>query len=136
MCEVDLSPEERDELVVAVTTYLRLCEARDLGAAREYLAPDAVLIFPAGVQYTRLEDMVADADSRYRWVRKSLNHSDAFGDSEGRPVVVSRGKLVGESLSGRQFSDVRYQDRFVFREGKIVDQQVWNDLAACGLLDR
>ena len=37
--------------------------------------------------------------------------------------------LNGESLDGSPISEVRYIDRFVFRDGLIVDQQVWNDLA-------
>ena len=126
---------DREQLVAAVDRYLLLCEQRDLDAARESLAPGAVMTFPGGFQYTVLEDMVADANRLYRWVRKHRTHYDVFRDDNGDDVVVSRGTLDGESLSGRQFTGVRYQDRFVFRNGRIVDQQVWNDLAASGVLE-
>ncbi|HEX5495298.1 MAG TPA: nuclear transport factor 2 family protein [Mycobacteriales bacterium] len=128
---------DRDRLVATVDRYLLLCEQRDLDAAGECLAPGAVLIFPGGVRYTAptgLTELVADADRRYRWVRKHRTHYDVFRDQNGDDVVVSRGTLDGESLSGRRFAGVRYQDRFVLRDGLIVDQQVWNDLAASGVL--
>lgn len=130
-----LTPPDRDWLVATVDRYLLLCEQRDLDAARDCLAPDAVLTFPGGFRYTCLEDMVADANRLYRWCRKHRDHYDVFRDDNGDDVVVSRGTLDGESLSGRRFVGVRYQDRFVFRDGRIVDQQVWNDLAASGVLD-
>jgi hypothetical protein len=127
--------EVRDQLVAAVDTYLLLCEQRQLDAAREYLAEGAVLTFPGDLRYLSLDDMVADANRLYRWVRKHRDHFDCFRDDAGDVVVVSRGTLDGESLSGHEFSGIRYQDRFVFRDDKIVDQQVWNDLAASGVLD-
>lgn len=126
---------DREQLVATVDRYLLLCEQRDLDTARKCLAPGAVLTFPGGLRYTVLEDMVADANRLYRWVRKHRTHYDVFVDDNGDHVVVSRGTLDGESLSGRQFTGVRYQDRFVFRDGLIVDQQVWNDLAASGVLE-
>ncbi len=127
--------EVRDQLVAAVDTYLLLCEQRQLDAAREYLAEGAVLTFPGDLRYLSLDDMVADANRLYRWVRKHRDHFDCFRDDAGDVVVVSRGTLDGESLSGHEFSGIRYQDRFVFHDDKIVDQQVWNDLAASGVLD-
>jgi hypothetical protein len=130
-----VEPDVRTRLIAAVDTYLLLCEQRQLDAAREYLADGAVMTFPGDLQYTVLEDMVADANRLYRWVRKHRDHFDCFCDEAGDVVVVSRGTLDGESLSGREFTGVRYQDRFVFRNDKIVDQQVWNDLAASGVLD-
>jgi hypothetical protein len=125
---------DRERLVTAVDTYLRLCEERKLDEAKEYLAPGAVLTFPGGRRFTTLSDMVADAQRQYRWVRKHRDHYDTFRNTDGDPVVVSRGTLDGENPDGAQFSGVRYQDRFVFRDDKIVDQQVWNDLAASGVL--
>jgi hypothetical protein len=129
-----LADDERDRLVAAVDTYLRLCEERKLDEAKEYLAPGAVLTFPGARRFTALPDMVADAQRQYRWVRKHRDHYDTFRNTDGDPVVVSRGTLDGENPDGAQFSGVRYQDRFVFRDDKIVDQQVWNDLAASGVL--
>ena len=130
-----LSEQVRADLIDAVNSYLLLCEKRELEAASEYLAPGANLMFPGGFHYTNLNDMVADAQRRYKWARKHRTDFDVFLDDQGDAVVVSRGTLDGESLSGRQFSNVRYQDRFVFRGGKIIDQQVWNDLGASGVLD-
>ncbi len=49
-------------------------------------------------------------------------------------IVYVFGTLQGESLSGRPFSGIRFIDRFVLRNGKIVDQRVWNDMAESGVL--
>ncbi|MGB1877264.1 MAG: hypothetical protein ACPHGY_10195, partial [Rhodospirillaceae bacterium] len=53
---------------------------------------------------------------------------DEFQDGD-ETVVYSTGMLNGEALDGSAISEVRYIDRFVFRDGLMVDQQVWNDLA-------
>jgi len=44
-------------------------------------------------------------------------------------VVYNYGDLRGEWADGTPFSGIRYIDRFVVRDGRIVDQKVWNDLA-------
>ena len=47
----------------------------------------------------------------------------------GITVVYCRGTLAGEWPDGRAFAGVRFIDRFEIDDaGRIVDQQVWNDL--------
>ncbi|MBN9611144.1 MAG: hypothetical protein BGO26_13635 [Actinobacteria bacterium 69-20] len=130
-----VTEEERENGIAWVNDYLLLCEQRRLEGASAYLAPGAKLTFAGGFIYSNLTDMVADAARRYKWVRKNRTDFDVFTNLDEDIVVVSRGTLEGQSLSGRHFSGIRYQDRFVFHHGKIIDQQVWNDLGASGVLD-
>ena len=44
-------------------------------------------------------------------------------------VVYNYGGLRGEWADGTPFEGIRYIDRFLIRDGRIVDQKVWNDLA-------
>ncbi len=111
-----------------VKEYLRAMEERDLELAKKYLAPDFKMTFPGGRTMTSLEDLVAWSKGRYTSVTKTFEDFDVFEDGEDT-VVYSTGMLNGEALDGSPISEVRFIDRFVFREGLIVDQQVWNDLA-------
>lgn len=111
-----------------VKNFLRIMEERDLETAKTYLAPDFKMTFPGGVTMNSLEELVAWSKGRYRTVTKTFEDFDEFQDGEDT-VVYSTGMLNGEALDGSAISEVRYIDRFVFRDGKIVDQQVWNDLA-------
>lgn len=118
-----------------VRKYLAASEARRLDEARRLLAPDAELSFPGG-GYGSLEEMVAAAAGRYRWVKKAPTAWDAAGRADGTVVVVTTGTLFGENLFGVPFQGVRYIDRFELRDGKITRQQVWNDLEVTGVLRR
>lgn len=111
-----------------VKSFLRIMEERDLETAKTYLAPDFKMTFPGGITMTSLDELVAWSKGRYRSVTKTFEDFDEFQDGEDT-VVYSSGMLNGEALDGSPISEVRYIDRFVFRGGKIVDQQVWNDLA-------
>jgi hypothetical protein len=80
--------------------------------------------------------MAAAAAGRYRWVRKAFGEWDAAVRRDGTAIVISTGTLAGENLHGVPFAGVRYIDRFIVRGGKILSQQVWNDLDSSGALDR
>ena len=67
------------------------------------------------------------AASTYLWVKKAFERFDEYEAADGI-VVYNYGTLWGEWLDGAPFEGVRYIDRFLIRDGKIVDQQVWNDL--------
>lgn len=121
-----------EQLAGKVGEYLTLCEQRDFEKAQAFLGPQAILVFPGGKQYTRLEDMAQAATGAYRWVRKNKDEFTYF-DRNDQSIVVSSGTLYGETLSGDPFSGIRYQDWFTFEKGLIVKQEVWNDLAACGI---
>lgn len=114
--------------VETVTSYLRLVEERRLDDATRYLASGITLTFPGGRTFSNLADQVASSATRFRTVRKVHERFDAV-EVDGSIIVYSLGTLEGEGLDGRRFSGVRYIDRFDVRDGLIVDQRVWNDLA-------
>jgi ketosteroid isomerase-like protein len=116
-----------------VRRYLRLVEARDLEAATRVLDPDVTITFPGGRKFKTLEDQVASSGLRFRSVRKSFEQFDTIVVDE-RVVVYVFGTLDGIAVDGRSFASVRYLDRFELRDGRIVSQMVWNDLAETGVL--
>lgn len=99
-------------------------ERRDLTAAAALLAPGFTMTFPGGVTMTALEDLVAWSAQRYRFVRKTYA---AFDEAPG--VVHCHGTLSGEWNDGTPFSGIRFIDRFELKDGKLIQQDVWNDMA-------
>ncbi|MCM0020787.1 MAG: nuclear transport factor 2 family protein, partial [Tagaea sp.] len=98
-------------------------------AARALLAPGFAMTFPGGARFATLEELVAWAKPRYRWVKKKYERFDESRAAEGETIVYCYGTLYGEWPDGAAFEGIRFIDRFVLRDGKLADQQVWNDLA-------
>lgn len=111
-----------------VRAYLGAMEARDLTAAGAWLGDNARLTFPGNQCFTSLEAMVDWAKTRYRHVAKTYERFDEAMTEEGS-IVVCQGTLHGEWLDGKPFSGIRFLDWFLIRDGKILEQRVWNDLA-------
>lgn len=124
------------EAVTLVKRYLRALENRDLETASSMLAKGATIVFPGTQPFENLNELVAHARERYQWVRKTFECVDSVSLPEGVIVVYLTGQLNGMNLHGVEFSGVRFVDRFVLREGMIVSQEVWNDLAETGVLNR
>ncbi len=122
-------------VVAVVEKFLRLVEARQLDEAASYMAPGATITFPGGRQFTDLREQVASSAGRFRHVRKVFEDFDAVADGD-KVVVYAFGTLEGEALDGSPFDGVRFIDRFVLVDGRIVDQKVWNDMAESKLLER
>jgi len=106
-----------------VRDYLAAMEARDLPRARAHLAPGFRMTFPGGTTMTTLEELIAWAAPRYRFVTKTYDGFDALGG-----VVVCFGTLAGEWPDGTPFAGIRFIDRFELSDGRITRQDVWNDL--------
>ena len=113
-----MSPEQ------TVRAYLDAMERRDLAAAKAFLAPGFFMVFPGNKRFDALEQLVESAKGRYRSARKTYERYETAGDA-----VYCYGKLHGELLDGSPYSGVRFIDRFTVRGGKLVDQNVWNDMA-------
>jgi limonene-1,2-epoxide hydrolase len=110
-----------------VRDYLAAMEARDLDTARAHLAAGFVMHFP-GATLRTLEELIAWSTPRYRFVGKTYDAVDAYPSDQGA-VVYARGALHGQWPDGAPFSGIRFIDRFELQGGKIVRQDVWNDLA-------
>ena len=61
-------------------------------------------------------------------MKKKMERTDVVA-GEGETIVYNLGTLYGEWPDGTSFDGNRYVDRFVVRDGKIVQMDVWNDSA-------
>ena len=110
-----------------VRSFLNAMECRDLACARDHLAPDFKMIFPGNAKFTELEELVEWGKSRYRSIAKSYTRFDEAAEDENA-IVYCFGTLSGALADGTSFDGIRFIDRFTVREGKLLDQQVWNDM--------
>jgi len=124
-----------EEAAQLVKRFLRTMEERDLATAEAMLSPGAEIIFPGGKHFSNQREMVEASRGRYQWVKKSFDWMDVY-QAEDSQVVYVLGTLYGVNRLGVPFSDVRYIDRFVIKNGRIARQEVWNDLAESGVLER
>jgi len=109
-----------------VTHYLEAMEARDLDVARGFLAKDVEMVFPGGRRLSSPEQVFANSGRRYQRVAKCIKDIDVIEADRGT-VVYCFGTLYGEWTNGQPFEGIRFIDRFVVVDGKIVSQEVWND---------
>ncbi|MCC6172575.1 MAG: nuclear transport factor 2 family protein [Gammaproteobacteria bacterium] len=120
----------RTERAIAIDVVRELLDAlgrRDLDAASACLAPGFVMTVPGNHQFRRLEDFVAFSAGRNGAVRKSIDGLEASEAPTGI-AVYAMGTMSGSWLDGTPFQGVRWCDRFVLRDGRIVEMQVWSDL--------
>ncbi len=110
-----------------VTRYLAAMEARDLETAEGFLGDEFEMVFPASHSMNSLTELIDWAKGRYRFVTKTTEGIEAF-QAGGSSIVFVRGTLAGEWPDGRPFSNIRFIDRFEVVDGRIVRQEVWNDL--------
>lgn len=119
--------DRHDGLKGTALRYLAAMEARDLAAAQAFVAPDAVFVFPGGVQRRDLAAIIAGSGTRYRRIAKSVDRCDLVPGVGNRAVVYVLGTLHGLWPDGAAFAGIRFIDRFEFREELITRQEVWND---------
>lgn len=111
-----------------VRSYLVAMEQRELDTAQSYLSDDFVMTFPGSGELTSLRQLVDWSRSRYRFVKKTLSSVTVAYEMDKVQVFVL-GTLAGEWPDGNVFDNIRFIDRFEMRNGLLVRQDVWNDLA-------
>jgi len=121
-------PPQPDEIV---RSFLGAMEKRDLAAAKALLADDFRMVFPGNARFAQIEELLAWAAPRYRRIAKVYDRFDTVPGMD-HAVVYCFGTLEGERPDGKPFSGVRFIDRFTVKAGRLLDQQVWNDLAETG----
>lgn len=115
-----------------VLTYLRTMEARDLDAAKAMLAPGFHMVFPGDCHFDTLEDLIAYGKGRQGTALKVFDRFDEAKVADGT-VVYAWGTLYGKKIDMEtDYSDIRFVDRFLVRDGKFVSQMVWNDMGEHG----
>lgn len=119
---------ERAIALDVVRDFLDALGRRDLEAARTVLGPGFVMTVSGNHQFRRLEDFTAFSAARNGPVRKSIDGLEASEAPTGI-AVYAMGTMSGTWLDGTPFQGIRYCDRFVLRDGRIVEMQVWSDMA-------
>jgi hypothetical protein len=117
-----------------VDEFLRLVMIPDPDAARRYTAPGLRIRFTGNRPMNDPADTTAFNKARYRWVKKRIERTEtvaraAGANGEAGDVVYSLGTLYGEWPDGTAFEGNRYVDRYVVKDGLIVQMDVWNDSA-------
>jgi hypothetical protein len=115
-----------------VNEFLRLVMIPDPDSARRYTAPGLQIRFTGNRPMRDPADTSAFNAARYRWVKKRIERTETVArapGSEDEDVVYSLGTLYGEWPDGTPFEGNRYVDRYVVRQGLIVQMDVWNDSA-------
>lgn len=125
-------PEDKITLPAGSTAemayvYLRATENNELAKAQEMLSDNVLMTFPGDLEFTSLDQFITWAVGCFNAVAKTFDRFDEI-DLPGESVVYCKGRLNGEYSDGTPFSNVRFIDRFTVVDGKITDQQVWNDL--------
>jgi hypothetical protein len=120
--------EETAEAAEIVERFLIASMVPDPETAARYIAPDLRITFTGGRVYSHPRETALFNSGRYKWVKKKMERSDVVAGL-GETVVYNLGTLYGEWPDGKPFEGNRYVDRFVVRNGKIVQMDVWNDSA-------
>lgn len=118
------------EAAAVVDEYLRLLMIPDPDAARRLAAPDLLIRFTGGRVMQEPAECARFNAARYSWVKKRIESTEVVvGGSPEHTIVYSYGTLYGAWPDGTAFEGNRYVDRYVVRDGLIVQMEVWNDSA-------
>ena len=128
------NPDAPEPVRMAVEL-LDALERRALSEAEARLGDGFTMVFPGPASYTDFGAMAEAAKSRYQRVGKFVEDAETLR-GRGVDVVYVRGTLHGVNVHGVAFHGVRFVDRFEIRDGRFVRQDVWNDLAESGVLQR
>ena len=110
----------------------RMADAERRDSVGELFADDAIITLP-GQRFAgehAPEDMLDWLEPRYEWVEKEFGQWIETG-----PYVVSQGTLYGVNNHGERFDGVRYVDIYEVENDQIVQVDIYNDLAATGVLE-
>lgn len=108
--------------------FLRTTEARDLELARSMIGPGFSATFPRGRHFPSLDAWLESSKSTYIRIAKRFERIDVAITGADAAVVHCSGTLHGERFDAKPLDGFRFIDRFEIQGGRIVDQQVWNDL--------
>ncbi len=111
-----------------VEAFLVASMVPDPETAASYMAEGVKITFTGGRTFGHPRETAGFNARRYRWVKKRMDRFDV-APGDGETVVYSIGTLYGAWPDGSEFEGNRYVDRFVVRDGLIVQMDVWNDSA-------
>jgi ketosteroid isomerase-like protein len=121
----------RSARAVAEEIFERMADERR-DTIGELLADDVVITIPD--QHFEGPNAAAELldafGGRYEWAAKRFDRWH-----ETPTVAVSQGTLYGVDDDGEDFEGVRYVDVFEVEDGLLVQWDIYNDLAAEGIVD-
>ena len=113
-----------------VEEFLRVIMIPDPVGARAFISSELRIRFTGGREMRDPTECSAFNADRYAWVKKRFERTDVVeGATDEEAVVYNIGTLYGEWPDNTPFVGNRYVDRYVVRQGKIVQMDVWNDSA-------
>ncbi|SDP88732.1 SnoaL-like domain-containing protein [Rhodoferax sp. OV413] len=113
-----------------VEIFLRTIMVPDPEGARAFVSPDLRIRFTGGREMRDPSECSRFNAGRYAWVKKRFEQTDVVaGATEAEAVVYNIGTLYGAWPDGTAFEGNRYVDRYIVRDGLIVQMDVWNDSA-------
>ncbi len=109
----------------------RMADDERRGTVDDCFADDAVITLPG----ERFEGPDA-ADAMLEWLEPRYERAEKAFDEwiEAGETVVSRGTLFGVDADGERFEGVRYVDVYRIDDGEIARLDIYNDLAAEGVV--
>jgi hypothetical protein len=119
---------ETNEAADIVERFLEASMVPDPETAARYIAGNLKITFTGGRKYGHPRETAAFNSKRYGWVKKKMERFDVV-PGVGETIIYNLGTLYGQWPDGTAFDGNRYVDRFVVRDGKIVQMDVWNDSA-------
>jgi len=111
-----------------VKTFLEAMSRRDFATMESVMGTGFKMTTTGGVVYSHPKDFAAHSSTRQKTARKTTDRYDEIPTANGG-VVYSIGSMAGEWNNGQPYSGVRYIDRFEIVDGKIVDMNVYSDMA-------
>ena len=120
--------DETAQAAELVERFLVASMIPDPEKAAGFMSGDVAITFTGGRQFRHPREATGFNAMRYKWVKKKMERTDV-APGIGETVVYNTGTLYGEWPDGTPFEGNRYVDRFVIRDGLIVQMDVWNDSA-------
>ncbi len=131
---VGTARSERGDAIDLVRRWFDATLARDLSLAASLMTHGSRIVVSGGHRFSSLDDFVAWGSTRYTEVRKQCDSFEACEAAGGFAVYV-RGEMSGRWADGTPFARVRWCDRFLVQEGRIVALDTWSDLADSRLVN-
>jgi ketosteroid isomerase-like protein len=117
----------RAQAIDTARDFMDAMERGDLAAATALCASRYALLVPGGKRCSSLAEFVEFGRGRYLELHKVEREFDACESAAGI-VVYAHGVMNGRWLDGSAFAGLRYVDRFLIVDGRVLELQILNEL--------
>lgn len=101
---------------------------RDFAGMEQVMAPNFKMTVTGGHVFSHPRDFAARSLKQQKSARKTTDKYEEIPTAKGA-IVFAMGSMAGEWNNGTPYEKIRYIDRFEIENGKIVDMNVWSDMA-------